>query len=1334
MFNPVSTYRIQFHHQFTFKHFDQLIPYLQELGIQTIYASPILEAVPGSMHGYDTINPNRINPEIGTIEELKAIASKLKTAGIQWIQDIVPNHMAFHPGNNWLMDVLEKGKSSAYAGFFDINWSGLPDEPLMVPFLGTTLQEAIDKGELKLTAHQGKLFLKYHETAWPVNEAVKSINMPLKEVVACQYYRLCHWSETNHKINFRRFFTVNNLICLNIQHQETFTAYHQLIKTLLYEGVFQGLRVDHIDGLYNPDSYLEQLRELAGKDVYIVVEKILGKTEDLAAHWPVQGNTGYDFLALSNNLFTYKKAKKYFTKYYKQIAGQQDPVSLQIRDKKLSILSGYMAGELDNLYQLFLELELAPQQEIKKLKEGTLKLAISSLLVDCPVYRFYGSQFPLAGEDFSNLKKLIKGVAEHKDLYEAVKLIENALINQPHPTDTVYNKKAEIFYRRLMQFSGPLMAKGVEDTLMYTYNRFIDHNEVGDSPDSFGVRKKVIHNQMWKRQKDWPFTLNATATHDTKRGEDFRARLNVLSALPNEWIQNVKEWKRQNSELSYGISPDDEYFIYQTLIGSYPMPGTAEEDYPDRLCAYLEKALREGKVRSDWAAPDESYEQLVKDFAINLLHPAASFLENFAGLHRKVADFGILNSLSQLLLKFTSPGIPDTYQGTELWDFSLVDPDNRRPVAYQQREQWLQELISAASSLSACWPDRYTGKIKLLLLHQLLLLRKSMPDLFALGEYIPLQVKGKYASHIFAFARKQELHWLITVIPLHLPQLMENVEEVFNADWENTRIILPAHAPLKWQNLLTGEKGTAEDLALPVTDIFNEFPLGLLQMEQKENERAAGVLLHITSLPAAHGIGDLGPEARKFADFLARAGQKYWQLLPLNPIGAEQVFSPYSSVSGMAGNTLLISMELLQQDGLLKEKEIKDNWQYPTHTVDFEKVTTLKTKLLHQAFERFKVLADPLMKEQFAAFCEKEENWLNDFALYSVLKSSQEATPWYQWPKAYKLREVAALEKFAAENDEQLLRVKWGQFIFFKQWAALKSYVNAAGIQFYGDLPFYVGHDSADVWANTALFNLKPDGEINGVAGVPPDYFNEDGQLWGMPVYEWGKLKKTGYKWWLARIHKNMELYDLLRLDHFRAFSAYWEVEAGAANAVKGSWKSGPGADFFTVLKKEFPELPFIAEDLGEITEDVYTLRDEFKLMGMKVLQFAFGEDMDVSEHIPYRFQSADFVVYTGTHDNDTTVGWYRQEAGKTERRNLNRYAGKSINKANVHQFLTQSGYSSIARLVILPMQDILGMDTKARMNKPASIERNWEWRLKKLPGKETEKGLRRLADIYGRL
>lgn len=1334
MFNPVSTYRIQFHHQFTFKDFDLIIPYLKELGIKTVYASPILEAVPGSMHGYDTINPHRINPEIGTLEELREISRKLKESGIQWIQDIVPNHMAFHPGNSWLMDVLKKGSASAYTGFFDINWSGSADEPLMVPFLGNTLQQAIENGELKLTEHQGEIFLKYQETKWPVNEAVNNINMPLQEAVDAQYYRLCHWSETNHKINFRRFFTVNNLICLNIQNQKTFAVYHELIKTLLDEGIFQGLRVDHIDGLYDPEGYLEQLRNLAGENTFIVVEKILAEEEELPESWPVQGNTGYDYLMLSNNLLTYKKAKKYFTKYYEQITGKQNPVSQQIVEKKRFILTDYMAGELDNLYQLLLELDLIPEREIKKLEDGALKLVISQLLVYCPVYRFYGRESPLSGENEKNFKKLVKEVAGFKDLHEGAKLIENALIHQPRTADAAYKERAAKFYLRLMQFSGPVMAKGVEDTLMYTYNRFTGHNEVGDSPEAFGISKKVIHNQMWKRQRDWPLTLNASATHDTKRGEDFRARLNVLSALPNEWIQNVKEWKRQNHELSYSIDADDEYFIYQTLIGSYPMPDTPEADYKERLGAYLQKALREGKIRSDWAEPDESYEHLVKDFALSLLNPANPFMGSFAHLHRKVADFGIISSLSQLVLKFTVPGVPDTYQGTELWDLSLVDPDNRRPVNYKQREQWMQEITSSSTSLAACWADRYQGKIKLLLLHKLLSLRNSAVDLLTSGEYLPLEVKGKYAKNVFAFARKQDLKWLVTVIPLHLPLLMENAAEIFNADWGNTKIILPHDAPLKWKNLLTDEKGTAEHMSLSLTDIFSEFPLGLLEMEKKRNERAAGVLLHITSLPSAQGIGDLGPEARKFADFLARAGQKYWQLLPLNPIGEEQVFSPYSSISGMAGNTLLISLELLVEEGLLKEKEINNSWKNEYTSVDFKKVSELKEKLLNKAFESFKALPDSQMKEEFDAFCEKEKSWLDDFALYTVLKLAHNAQPWYQWEKRYKLREPAALIQFAAENQDHIVRIKWIQFIFFRQWARLKAYVNAAGIQFYGDLPFYVGHDSADVWSNTELFNLDKEGNIKGVAGVPPDYFNEDGQLWGMPVYRWDKLKSTGYKWWLARIHKNMELYDLLRLDHFRAFSAYWEVEAGALTAVKGEWKTGPGADFFSVLKREFPDLPFIAEDLGEITTDVYALRDEFQLKGMKVLQFAFGEDTDTSEHIPYRYQNADFVVYTGTHDNNTTLGWYTHETGKTERKNLSRYTGMQVNKENIHQVLIQLGYSSVAKLVIVPMQDILGLDGKSRMNKPASIERNWEWYLKKLPGKDVEKELRRLGHIYGRL
>lgn len=1330
MLNPVSTYRIQFHKDFTFKDFDQIIPYLSQLGVKTIYASPILEAAPGSMHGYDTVNPHQVNPEIGTIEELKALSAKLKGQGMQWIQDIVPNHMSFHPNNIWLMDVLEKGAASQYARYFDINWSGAADLPLMVPFLGSTLEEAIAKNELELVKNGDKIFLKYFETVWPVNAKVTSIDMPLQEALGLQYYRPCHFKETNQHINYRRFFTVNSLICLNIQHQETFDNYHLLIKELLNDNIFDGLRVDHIDGLYDPEGYLRQLRKLAGNDTYIIIEKILEEGEEIPLSWPVEGNTGYDFLARINNLFTYKKAEEKFTQFYDQLTGDHKKVSTEITKKKAAILQDYMAGELDNLLELFLQLQLASKEEIDALKPGTLKEAIGQLLIHCPVYRFYGNELPLTGENYSGLKKLLGQIADNKTLQKAVLLLENVFLEEPLKGEKDFNTRAAVFYLRCMQFSGPLMAKGVEDTLMYTYNRFTGHNEVGDAPDAFGASKKVIHNWMLIRQNERPFSMNATATHDTKRGEDMRARLNVLPDLFKEWKHAVTEWKVFNAELTAEVDPNDEYFIYQTLIGSYPMPGTPEGNYGVRLQEYLEKALREGKMNSSWEEPDMAYEEVVQDFALRLLDPTADFWKSFTAMHKKVADFGVINSLGQLMLKHIGPGVPDVYQGTELWDLSLVDPDNRRPVDYGQREKWLNELRNTATFLPELWEERFGGKIKLLMQHKLLQLRQNNAGLFADGAYIPLKVKGKYADAIFAFARRKGKEWVIAAIPLNLSRLVKGkIKNIFKLDWEDTEIVLPAAAPKEWYNLLTGISGKKKKLW--IKDVFIDFPMALLTLEEKEKNRFAGILLHITSLPSPFGIGDLGTEAKDFIGFLSRAGQKYWQLLPLNPISGEQAFSPYSAVSAIAGNTLLISPHLLAKDGLLSAKKLKKQHLLPAKKLDFKAVTELKSDLLAEAYYNFKNLPGIRIETDFNTFCEKEAGWLDDFALYSVLKDEHESLPWYEWEPAYRHRETAALDSFAAQHTDDLLFIKWQQFIFFRQWAALKSYAGIHGVQFYGDLPFYLSYDSVEVWSKRGMFSVNIDGKITGIAGVPPDYFNADGQLWGMPVFNWDLMKESNYQWWMERIAKNMELYDLLRLDHFRAFADYWEVPAGESTAINGKWKTGPGMQFMQTLGEHFPDFPFIAEDLGNINADVYQLRDTYKLAGMKVLQFGFDYG---SEHTPYRFDSNNFAVYTGTHDNNTTLGWYEEESTSEERKYLSQYAGKKVTSKNVAGVMNRMAYASVARIAVLPMQDVLGLDGQSRMNKPASIENNWAWRLTAQPSVATETYLRKLARVFGRL
>ena len=1405
MTNPVSTYRLQFHKDFNFDDFEKIIPYLQKLGVSTVYASPILEATPGSTHGYDGLNPHRINPEIGTEEQLRSISQKLKAFGVQWLQDIVPNHMAFSTKNPWLMDVLEKGARSAYAGFFDTPFtSTFFRDRMMVPFLGNALDETVRKGDLKLAFKDDRLTLNYFENDYPLSprsygsvlllphensdETIRQLVNQLEDLEMLddaklyalrwneiklqlasmmkeekvrvlieanlekinqnpdsilslaeeQHYRLCSYQETDSKINFRRFFTVNSLVCLNIQKQEVFETYHQKILEWVKEGIFQGLRIDHVDGLYDPTLYLEQLRQMAGPETYIVVEKILEKGERLPDYWPIQGTSGYDFLALVNNIFTNKNSEKQFTQFYQQLAGDQKPVQKQIREKKALILREHMGGELENLYHYFLELNLAPKKSLKNTDPEDLKNAIGALLIYCPVYRFYGNKFPLGEEENKQLKEVFSLIHKNKpELYLALTLLEDVLLHPSPKNKNDFNSRALLFYQRLMQFTGPLMAKGVEDTLMYTYNRFIGHSEVGDSPDAFGVTIEEFHNQMLEKQEKWPLAINATSTHDTKRGEGARARLNVLSDLEEEWFEQVKSWRQINIPLKTDNLPDanDEYFIYETLIGTFPMPGEDEDNYRDRLQEYMVKALREGKRNSDWATENEQYEQATASFIDRILDQSGAFWESFSVFHEKIADLGIVNSLAQVLLKFTCPGVPDVYQGCEFWDFSMVDPDNRRPVDYEKRTAALAQ-ISGEKPLTPdeLWETRYDAGIKLHLINALFTERKSVPEVFAKGKYIPLTIKGKYKENLMAFARQHEQTWYITVVPLGLATICKEQNTDFKSiNWKHTRVSLPLEAPSDWKNLLDNNQGSVEDSGIEVCALFGSLPYAFLKMEQQPSERNAGILMHITSLPSPFGIGDLGPEAKRFARFLHKSKQQYWQLLPLNPTGTAQSNSPYSSFSSMAGNTLLISPELLVKKGLLEKKDLKKSMLPPTNQTDFEGSKRVKEQLFDQAYQRFQEGNFDELEQEFNLFCENEDFWLDNFVLYTVLKFEHDGTPWYEWPEEFKKRDEQTLKRFAVENDQQLQKEKWLQYLFFKQWHDLKNYCHKRSIQLLGDLPFYISYDSVDVWANPQLFSLDENSQMVGVAGVPPDYFNADGQLWGMPVFRWEVMKENNYAWWVRRIRKNMELFDELRLDHFRAFADYWEVPSTEKTAINGEWKTGPGSEFFKVMQQQLGELPFVAEDLGEITEAVYQLRDEFNLPGMKVLQFAFGDDMPGSPHIPHNYTPNHFA-YTGTHDNNTSVGWFFKDTDPDAVERLSQYANTKLNRQNVHWNLIRLAYSSVAKTVVVPVQDVLGLDERARMNTPASTEKNWSWRMQPDELNSTlAKKLRKMALFYNR-
>lgn len=1325
MFNPVSTYRIQFHKDFTFKNLQDIIPYLSKLGIKTLYASPIFEATPGSTHGYDVVNPLNINPEIGTLEELHTVSEQLKKLDINWLQDIVPNHMAYHPNNKWLMDVLEKGKASAYASYFDIGWeSDIYNGRIMVPFLGVPFNEAVEQRQLQIIKKDGQLWFDYFGQQYPINvDSVKTYtpaylkkvnNDPglINEISNQQAYQLCNWQETDEQINFRRFFTVNGLICLNIQHQEVFDHYHQLIKQLLDEGIFQGLRVDHIDGLFDPMQYLKRLRELAGPETYIVVEKILEEGEGFPSDWDVQGNTGYDFLAMANNVFSQPKSEQIFTRNYQKLIGTQEEVAKSIIEKKAFILSRHMGGELENLYQLFKKSQLAEPADVTAVGQQ-LKQAIGQILIHCPVYRFYGNAMPLSEEETQAMRSVIEMATQHNpELEPALKLVESCLLERPMQGDADYNKRALYFYQRCMQFTGPLMAKGVEDTLMYTYNRFIGHNEVGDAPAAFGVTKDHFHQLMINRELSLPLSINGTSTHDTKRGEDVRARLNVITDLPDEWFKLVQQWQKENSYLKTDNYPDknDEYFIYQSIIGAYPMPESGDDNFTQRMQEYLIKALREAKRNSDWAVPNENYEESTKKFITALLDKSSSFMHSFESLHKRVADHGIINALSQVLLKFTCPGVPDVYQGCELWDLSLVDPDNRRPVDYLLREEYLaEENIQYSDELwKDLWKTRYSGQIKSHLTKLLLSLCNADAKAFTKGEYYPVVVTGKRKDNVLAFSRQYGNDWYVTVVPLHLATITGKDTDLLALDWENTALVLPEIAPRNWKNLLTNTKGynTGE---LKLGAIGNGLPLALLKLE-RPTEREAGLLLHVTSLPSAFGCGDIGPQAHQFINFLSDSMQRHWQMLPVNPVDKSAGYSPYSANSSIAGNTSLISPNLFVEDGWLSVNDLENVALPSTNRADFGKAESIKVQLFDKAYQYF-FNADKAAQQEFEQFKSTEANWLDDYALYQALKQANGNNPWYKWPKSIKNRELSVLTKAVEQHADIIEKEKWLQYIFSKQWARLKSYAERKGITLFGDMPFYISYDSVDVWANRQLFNLNEQGDITGMAGVPPDYFSADGQLWGMPVYNWEVLKQNGYSWWLQRIRKNLEYFHLIRLDHFRAFSDYWEVPGGELTAVNGKWLPGPGADFFDVIKEQIGSLPFVAEDLGDVNDSVFELRDKFNLPGMRVLQFGFGADMPVSEHIPHNFNVNSFA-YTGTHDNNTLKGWYQSEAGPAGQNAINQYVGRKVFEKNICQGFIRLCYLSVARAAIIPMQDVLELDGSHRMNIPSLAEGNWTWRV----------------------
>ena len=470
--------------------------------------------------------------------------------------------------------------------------------------------------------------------------------------------------------------------------------------------------------------------------------------------------------------------------------------------------------------------------------------------------------------------------------------------------------------------------------------------------------------------------------------------------------------------------------------------------------------------------------------------------------------------------------------------------------------------------------------------------------------------------------------------------------------------------------------------------------------------RSSGVILHISSLYTPYGIGDFGPSAYAFADGLQAAGIHFWQMLPLNYTDGGRGFSPYSCLSAFAGNPLYISPDFLVRDNLLKADDIIPH-TFEENVVEFDKVHAYKTALFIKAYSYFKETD----QKDFIEFCNKEAYWLEDFAVFLSLKNYFQGAWWLDWPAEYKNRDESALNVIKSELHENIEREKFFQFMFFRQLAELRMYCTQKNIRFIGDMPFYVSHDSSDVWRHPEYFKLFKDGRPAKVAGVPPDMFSETGQLWGMPIFNWSALKKDNYSWWVNRVSQTLQTCDIVRLDHFRAFSAYWEISASEHTAMNGKWIKGPGKNFFKAVKNIHEDLPFIAEDLGEIDQPVWDLMGEFNMPGMKILQFAFIEHMAESIHSPHHHVPHG-IVYTGTHDNNTVLGWYKNELTDDGRANISLYCDKAIDETSVNRAFIRMAISSVSQVAIWPMQDMLKLGQESMMNRPGSMHGNWQWRM----------------------
>jgi (1->4)-alpha-D-glucan 1-alpha-D-glucosylmutase len=878
---PASTYRLQINADFPFARVRERLDYFQRLGVGALYFAPVFQARERSPHGYDVTNPAQFNREVGDQAQFEDLSALTHARGLGILLDIVPNHMAASEANPWWRDILEHGPASLAAGFFDVEW----DAPhagsrIVLPVLGAELDEVLEKGELQLDVVDGGFVIRYFARSFPVDpntyplilEHLENIDPALleqaraigprsaatvqeqaarrdsglrlkqalrdqvrdfhpgpapylRELIAKQAYRLEYWRTGTRILNYRRFFDVTDLAGVCVEDADVFAVTHSLILELIRSGQIDGVRVDHVDGLRDPAAYLEKLRQAVG-DTYVVVEKILAPEEDLRQSWPVEGTTGYDFCGLIAALYCEPAGLSALTDSYHARTGLPPFADIAYEKKKL-VIEALFAGELGSLAYGLQRLAGLCGSE---LASDTAAALITEVTACLPVYRTYVTD-PVDNRDRAVITSAVNAARTRGPGVPEVwyRFLSDVLMGDGLP-DGCERRRAE-FIASWQQFTGPVTAKGLEDTAFYAYHRLIALSEVGAHPDAIATSAGEFHHIMACRADAWPHTMNASSTHDTKRSEDVRARIQVLTEMPHAWERAVDSWRRiakqhvvtVAGELQPGVN--EQLLIYQTLLGVWPLHERERAELPDRLRGFLQKSAREAKQHSSWLDPDEAYEQALVEFTVAMLADPG-FMQTFAPLQQDIAWYGALNSLSQLVIKLAAPGVPDIYQGNESWVYSLVDPDNRRPVDYTALNELLSSLPMEpdAASVAAMFDQWQDGRIKMHVTRCGLQLRRSSPELFANGGYQAVTTRGRFSNNVIAFARRGRRlasDQLMVVAGRYYTRLGQRP---LGPAWGDTALDLPADASPVWRNVLTGEVTDGRSLEA----VFSTLPFALL--------------------------------------------------------------------------------------------------------------------------------------------------------------------------------------------------------------------------------------------------------------------------------------------------------------------------------------------------------------------------------------------------------------------------------------------------------------------------------------------------------------------------